>query len=62
MPTAILFALKSLGIKVLWTLVTEKMLEWMFFKAAEGLVAHTETKHDDEWLAKFKEEYKKTNG
>lgn len=57
MPTAILFALKSFGTKLLWSMVTEKMVEWMFFKVAQMVVSHTKTPHDDEWLAKIEESY-----
>lgn len=57
MPTAILFALKTFGIKFAWALISEKMVEWMFFKTAAMVVAHTKTPHDDEWLNKIKEVY-----
>lgn len=57
MPTAILLALKSFGIKLLWSLISEKMVEWMFFKVAQMVVDHTKTPHDDEWLEKIKESY-----
>lgn len=32
-----------------------EVAEWVFFKLAEILVKKTETKHDDEFLAKIKE-------
>lgn len=50
---------KSIGIRVLTSLLSEKMLEWMFWKVARLIVASTKTEHDDEFLAKLEEAYKK---
>lgn len=48
---------KTFALKLLWSLVSEKFIEWSFFKVAEMAVSHTKTPHDDEWLAKIKEAY-----
>lgn len=50
---------KSIGTKILVSLLSEKMLEWTFWKVASLIVASTKTPHDDEFLAKLEEAYKK---
>lgn len=50
-------ALTALGMKLLATLATEKLLEWAFFKLADVLVKRTDTKHDDEFLEEVKKAY-----
>lgn len=57
MVGALLKALQAIVTKLLAALATELLLEWMIFKGAELLVAKTATRHDDEWLEKFKEAY-----
>ena len=57
MFSVLLLTLKSILVKVLTSLAAEAFLEYTIFKSAELLVAKTNTKHDDEWLAKFKEAY-----
>lgn len=59
MISVLLKALQSIFMKLLAALAAEALLEYMIFKAAEILVAKTNTVHDDEWLAKFKEAYHK---
>ena len=51
--------IKLLGKKVIISLLSEKMLEWMFWKVARLIVASTKTVHDDEFLEKLEEAYKK---
>lgn len=50
---------KSIGARVLVSLLSEKMLEWMFWRVARLIVASTKTEQDDEFLAKLEEVYKK---
>lgn len=57
MMTMFTFAAKRLLTKIAISMVSEKFLEWAFFNIAEKIVKSTETKHDDEWLAKIKESY-----
>lgn len=47
------------GAKLVATLASEKMVEWAFFKIAEGIAQSTATPHDDEWVEKMKEMYEK---
>ena len=56
MPVILVVVLGALK-RVLLKVLTEKLFIWMFFWAAGMLVAHTKTKHDDEFLAKVKEIY-----
>lgn len=51
--------LKAVLGKILVSLLTEGMLEWMFWKVAKLIVASTKTEHDDEFLAKLEEVYRK---
>lgn len=57
MMTMFAFAAKKLLTKIAVSMVSEKFLEWALFNIAEKIVKSTETKHDDEWLAKIKESY-----
>ena len=50
--------LKSLLFSWIAKIATEEFLEWVILWGAEQLVKSTETKHDDEWFAKFKETIK----
>lgn len=36
---------------------SEQLLKWFFFRIAEEIVKRTDTPHDDEFLAKVKEQY-----
>tara|TARA_R110000850_G_scaffold148827_2_gene271118 strand:+ start:2627 stop:2806 length:180 start_codon:yes stop_codon:yes gene_type:complete len=40
---------------ILANAASAEVAEWVFFKLADVLVKKTETKHDDEFLAKIKE-------
>ncbi|MGL5014612.1 MAG: hypothetical protein ACRC6V_10035 [Bacteroidales bacterium] len=57
-----IFALsaKKLLANIAISLISEKFLEWAFFNIAEKIVKSTETKHDDEWLAKIKEAFQES--
>ncbi|MGL5014323.1 MAG: hypothetical protein ACRC6V_08560 [Bacteroidales bacterium] len=57
MMTMFAFTAKKLITKIAISLISEKFLEWALFNIAEKIVKSTETKHDDEWLAKIKESY-----
>ena len=59
MVNLLVSGLKSIGVRVITSLLTEKMLEWMFWKVAKLIVASTKTAHDDEFLEKLEEAYKK---
>lgn len=50
---------QAVGVRVLTSLLSEKMLEWVFWKVAKLIVVSTKTEHDDEFLAKLEEVYKK---
>ena len=49
--------LVKFGTNILLSFASEKMLEYVFFSVASKLVAKTETKFDDEWLAQLKLAY-----
>ena len=49
--------LVKFGTNILLSFASEKMLEYVFFSVAGKLVAKTETKVDDEWLAQLKLAY-----
>lgn len=55
--TMFALAAKKLLTQIAVSMIGEKFLEWAFFNIAERIVKSTETKHDDEWLAKIKESY-----
>ena len=59
MVNLLVSGLKSIGVRVITSLLTEKMLEWVFWKVARLIVASTKTPHDDEFLEKLEEAYKK---
>ena len=59
MITVLLAALKSILTRLLLAAVTEKMVEYLFFAAAEKLVKSTKTPLDDEFLVNLKEIYNK---
>jgi hypothetical protein len=55
--TALIFALRMIGVKLLTGFASQKFLEWLLFWAAEKIVANTETPQDDEFLKKLREAY-----
>lgn len=46
-------------IKFVTAAASEKLMKWLFFRIAEEIVKRTDTPHDDEFLAKIKEQYEK---
>lgn len=58
MGTAILSALRAIFIKLIATMATKPLLEWLLFWVAEAIVKSTKTPHDDVFVAKLKEAYK----
>lgn len=44
-------------LKIITAAASEQLMKWLFFKIAEELVKRTDTLHDDEFLAKIKEQY-----
>lgn len=61
MMNLVAIAAKKLLTKLLLTIISDKMIEWAFFNIAERVVKSTSNPHDDEWLAKLKDEYYKGN-
>lgn len=57
MVTMLALTAKKVLTKFAVAMISEKFLEWAFLALAERIVKSTETKHDDEWLEKFKEVY-----
>lgn len=55
--SGLLIALKSIGVNLLWSVLSKKFLEWGMWKFAEVLVKSTKTTNDDEGLAKLKATY-----
>lgn len=55
----ILKALSSVALKVIATVGTADLIEWLMFKTAQVVTDSTKTPHDDEFLKKFKELYEK---
>lgn len=49
----------SVLIKILTAAASEQLMKWLFFRVAEEIVGRTDTPHDDEFLAKVKEQYDK---
>ena len=49
--------LMGFGTKILMSLASEKLIEWMFFYFAGEIVKSTKTKHDDKFLAEIKKAY-----
>jgi len=54
----LLKSLSTIALKVIATLGTQQMLEWLLFKTAETITASTKTPVDDEFLVEFKKKYK----
>lgn len=59
MVSILIKALLSIGTKLLATMASEELLKWALFKIAGAVVESTETPHDDEFLAKLKQQYDK---
>lgn len=53
----LLKALSTIALKVIATLATEQMLEWLLFKTAKVVTDSTKTPIDDEFLVEFKAKY-----
>lgn len=45
------------GARLVATIASEKMVEWAFFKIADGISKSTATTHDDEWVQKVRDLY-----
>lgn len=56
----LLKALSSIALKVIATLATEQMLEWLLFKTAKMVTDSTKTKLDNDFLEEFEKNYKKS--
>lgn len=54
----LLKALSTIALKVIATLGTQQMLEWLLFKTAEIVTDSTKTPVDNEFLVEFKAKYK----
>lgn len=53
----LLKALSTIALKVIATLATEQMLEWLLFKTAKVVTDSTKTPIDNEFLVEFKAKY-----
>lgn len=49
--------LVSVGVKLLTSLFSERMVKQVFFSLAKYVASKTETKKDDEFLGKWEESY-----
>lgn len=50
-------AVIGFGTDLLFKMASKPLIEWVFFRVAEGIVKSTKTEHDDEFLEKVKEIY-----
>ncbi len=57
----LLKALSGIALKVIATLGSQQMLEWLLFKTAKMFTDSTKTKVDDEFYVKFKKDYENSN-
>lgn len=57
MGTAILAALRAIFIKLIASIATKSLLEWVLFWVADMIVKSTKMEQDDVFLAKLKEAY-----
>lgn len=57
MGSAILTALRAIFLKLVASIATKSLLEWVLFWVADAIVKSTKTKHDDEFLKKLKKVY-----
>ena len=57
MITVLLAALRTIFIKLIAAVATEKMLEWLLFWTADLIVKSTKTNKDDEFLNKLRFTY-----
>lgn len=60
MISILIKALGTIVTRLLASMATEKMLEYVLFKVAHILVKKTNTIHDDEFLNKLEAMYKKS--
>lgn len=61
MIQAIVKGIMGFGTKMLMSLASEKLIEWMFFYLAGEIVKSTKTKHDDKFYEEIKKAYKGEN-
>lgn len=57
MPAMFILAMKGLLTRLAVVMISEKFVDWAFFKVAELVVKSTDNPHDDEWLKKLESEY-----
>lgn len=57
----LLKALSAIVLKVIATLGSQQMLEWLLFKTAKMITDSTKTTVDDEFYVKFKKDYEKSS-
>lgn len=53
----LLKALSTIALKVIATIASEQMLEWLLFKTAKVVTDSTKTPIDNEFLVEFKAKY-----
>ncbi len=56
----LLKSLSTIALKIVATLGSQQMLEWLLFKTAKMITDSTKTPVDNEFYAEFKEKYEKT--
>lgn len=55
--SALIFALRAIGVKALTAFASEKFMEWLLFWVAQKIVESTENVQDDEFLRKLHDAY-----
>ena len=61
MIQAIVKGIIGFGTKMLMSLASEKLIEWLFFYLAGEIVKSTKTEHDDKFYEEIKKAYKGEN-
>ena len=57
MGTALLLAMRGIGIRLITTFASKKLLEWLLFWAVDMIVKSTKTEKDDELVRQIKAAY-----
>ena len=57
MGTALLLAMRGIGIKLITAIASQKLLEWLLFWVVDMIVKSTKTDKDDELVKQIKAAY-----
>lgn len=57
MSTALLLAMRAIGIKLITAFASQKLLEWLLFWVVDLIVKSTKTDKDDELVRQIKAAY-----